>query len=131
MTIFVFDPNDFENRMSLGSTMFLAVVAFLYVVGADLPKVGYLTKMDYCIMFEMVSQIVSIAISVAIRLGGWSDDDNKKVNWIGGLLSMSIYIIGVTITMGIAMIHSAKSKREVSHDEALPAETFISVDVIA
>ena len=130
MTIFVYEPNDFENRMSLGSTMFLAVVAFLYVVGADLPKVGYLTKMDYCIMFEMVSQIVSIAISVAIRLANWNNDVNSKVNWIGAVISMSVYVLGVTLSMGIAMIHSARSKSQVSRDKSLPEETLISVDIV-
>jgi hypothetical protein len=130
MTIFVYDPNDFENRMSLGSTMFLAVVAFLYVVGADLPKVGYLTKMDYCIMFEMVSQMMSIIISVIIRLGGWSDGVNSKINWVGAIICCSTYILGVVLIMGGAMINSANSKMNASKDKSLPAETHIVVDII-
>ena len=45
--IFVMDPiDDFADRINICLTLFLAAVAFLYVVGESLPKVPYLTLLD-------------------------------------------------------------------------------------
>jgi hypothetical protein len=44
---FAMDPiDDFGDRINICLTLFLAAVAFLYVVGENLPKVPYLTLLD-------------------------------------------------------------------------------------
>ena len=45
--VFAMDPvEDFGDRINICLTLFLAAVAFLYVVGESLPKVPYLTLLD-------------------------------------------------------------------------------------
>lgn len=44
--VFVFDPHELSGRTAVTVTLFLAAVAFNFVVSASLPRVSYMTSMD-------------------------------------------------------------------------------------
>eukprot|EP01043_Picozoa_sp_COSAG02_P076560 COSAG02_NODE_16323_length_1093_cov_0.911469_3_plen_69_part_01 len=50
----IFDVDDLANRMSMGTTMFLASFATLYVVGAELPKTHFLTSIDQVVVTTLL-----------------------------------------------------------------------------
>ena len=45
-SVFAQDASDFADRTATALTLFLAAIAFLYVVGETLPKISYLTLLD-------------------------------------------------------------------------------------
>lgn len=129
MMIFAFDPLDFENRMNVGSTMFLAAMAFLYVVSADLPRVGYLTKMDYCIMFEMFAQIVVVVISTVLHLFQFDEDKSFKINAIAASACVGLFVLSEAFILGSGMIQSRFKRNQVSREKSLPEKTYLSADL--
>jgi len=92
MMIFAFDVTDYADRMNASTTMFLAAMAFLYVISAELPKVGYLTKMDYCIMFEMLAQILVMVESVVLFLVEFEADTGSLINTIFAISCIGLYL---------------------------------------
>ena len=51
--LFLLDASD-SNRLAVGATVFLAIVAYLFLVSSDVPKVAYATKLDNFIQFSMI-----------------------------------------------------------------------------
>jgi len=52
---FAMDPTDgFANRMNIVVTLFLSIVAFLFAIADNLPKVPYLTFMDKVITLSFI-----------------------------------------------------------------------------
>lgn len=84
--VFVFNVEDLEGRALTTVTLFLAAVAFNFIISATLPKVSYMTKMDiyllvsYAFIFaSMVQSAVVYAIEkylerhdVAFHMDRWS-----------------------------------------------------------
>ena len=52
-------PDEFADRMSTTLTLFLAAVAFLYVVGEALPKISYLTLLDKAMLVAFAAIFLS------------------------------------------------------------------------
>lgn len=53
-TVFYMPPDNMSDRMSTLLTLFLAGVAFLFVVNDKLPRIPYLTIMDQVIIFSFI-----------------------------------------------------------------------------
>merc|ERR1712196_460301 len=51
-TVFWQPPEQFSNRLSTILTIFLAAVAFLYVIADAMPNLSYLTKMDQLLLLS-------------------------------------------------------------------------------
>ncbi len=64
--IFLIAPADIGNRMAVAITLFLAAVAFAYVVGTLIPRVSYLTLLDKytlgCYMLLFLAPLESLLV---------------------------------------------------------------------
>lgn len=52
LALFALDASD-SNRVGVGSTLFLAIVTYLFLVASEIPKVGYSTRLDTYIQISM------------------------------------------------------------------------------
>eukprot|EP00041_Stephanoeca_diplocostata_P008427 m.125209 g.125209 ORF g.125209 m.125209 type:complete len:293 (+) comp17317_c0_seq11:194-1072(+) len=52
--VFGFSIQEFEQRLNVLITLFLAGVAFQFTVGETIPRVGYMTKLDYYLMITYI-----------------------------------------------------------------------------
>jgi len=118
--IFAFDVTDYADRMNASTTMFLAAMAFLYVISAELPKVGYLTKMDYCIMFEMLAQILVITESVVLFLINFDPDTASTINIIFAVSCIGMYILLEVTILTSGWISASRVRAIVSMDTSQP-----------
>jgi len=89
-TTFWFEPDELGDRAGIVSTYFLAAFAMLYVVGDDLPKTDFLTKIDQIIVLTTLSLAVMGLSSVLIysidKYYNSRDADTVNV-WLGGGLA--------------------------------------------
>jgi hypothetical protein len=71
MATFAIEPSG-SDRITGSITVFLAMVAYLFVVSSDVPKISYNTRLDdyifLCMVIVTIATIYHAAISVACRL---------------------------------------------------------------
>jgi hypothetical protein len=71
MATFAIEPSG-PDRIAGSITVFLAMVAYLFVVSSDVPKISYNTRLDdyvsLCMVLVTIATIYHAAISVACRL---------------------------------------------------------------
>ena len=93
--IFVMDPvEDFADRINICLTLILAAVAFLYVVGEQLPKVPYLTLLDKLLLisfFFIFLGGVETLVAFLVKTHVDGDGDNGKMD--GGNLHENRQVI--------------------------------------
>lgn len=65
-TTFFLDPAAFEERLANNLTLFLSIVAFLFTISSDLPKVPYLTFMDKVITGNFLFLFFSVMENYAV-----------------------------------------------------------------
>jgi len=51
LSVFACDPLEAPNRASISIMLFLTAIAFHFAIGGDMPKVPYLTRLDYYLLF--------------------------------------------------------------------------------
>jgi hypothetical protein len=51
---FILDIDEIDNRANLVTTLFLTMVTFKFVIYEDLPRVAYLTTLDYYILQQFL-----------------------------------------------------------------------------
>ena len=66
--VYLFEPSDLSSRTSTTLTLFLAAVAFVFVVNDGLPKVPYLTIMDKFTLAAFLAVFSSGAESAFISI---------------------------------------------------------------
>jgi len=72
-TQYTLDPGDFGTRMSIMLTLFLAAVAFMFVIGDSLPKIPYLTCMDKFLFSNFMSLfVICIEDAIVNYLSTWN-----------------------------------------------------------
>lgn len=131
VVILAFPIEDYENRMNLGATMFLSSMAFLYVVGDSIPRVAYLTKMDYCIMAELFTQIVVVFVSVFFQVwlpeGAAESEDEKTMmqydlcrwcNMTTAFVVTGLFIAVNAIVVGLGQYKRLESFKHPPHQQA-------------
>ena len=70
---FVINRDDVADRLSVSVTLMLAAVAFRFVVSTMLPKVSYLTIMDYYLLIGFVALIILIFENAFAGFAGLDD----------------------------------------------------------
>ena len=65
---FVIPREDIADRLSVTVTLMLAAVAFRFIVSTMLPKVSYLTIMDYYLLVGFVALILMIAENAIVGI---------------------------------------------------------------
>ena len=67
-TVFWIDPKQAGTQISIAMTAMLTLIAFRFAMGASLPKISYLTRMDFFILISTILVFVSL-IEVIITSG--------------------------------------------------------------
>ncbi|MDA9715783.1 hypothetical protein N9V00_01785 [Bacteroidota bacterium] len=50
MSVFFISPSQIESRLTVSVVCFLALITYTYIADSDLPKLGYMSVMDYMIL---------------------------------------------------------------------------------
>jgi hypothetical protein len=58
--VFWIDPKESGSQISVAITAMLTLIAYRFAVGADLPKVSYLTRLDYFILGATILVFASL-----------------------------------------------------------------------
>jgi cadmium resistance protein CadD (predicted permease) len=58
--VFWIDPNESGIQISVAITTMLTLIAYRFAVGADLPKVSYLTRLDFFILAATILVFASL-----------------------------------------------------------------------
>ena len=100
-SVFAQPPADFADRVSTALTLFLAAVAFLYVVGESLPKISYLTLLDKCMLiafaFVFLSGAESFVVFVLDKRGS-TEAAGAIDYWMSVLLPALYLALNVALT---------------------------------
>jgi len=86
LTVFAIDPLSLVDRVNIVFTLFLATVAFQFVLGASIPMVAYTTALDkfvfaaYAHLFYLAVETVSLNLSVS------TSDQGAAVDKVAGIV---------------------------------------------
>lgn len=64
--VFWINPKELESRITTSIVCFLALVAYNFVIDNEIPKLGYLTYMDWIIMISYIFCALPTAISISL-----------------------------------------------------------------
>merc|ERR1719384_99722 len=95
---FVIPRSDIADRLSVTVTLMLAAVAFRFIVSTMLPKVSYLTVMDYYLLLGFLALILMIAenaIAGIPSLDKFGDDIDLWCALIFGVMWVTTHIIAL------------------------------------
>ena len=105
--VFWLPPEDISARMDISLTLFLASVAFLFVVSDKLPKVDFLTSLDKIILFSFGLLFLS-ALESFVAFVSPSDTAND-IDWYCRFVFPAVFVfVGSSLVM-IAVKHSRAS----------------------
>lgn len=112
----IFAVDDLANRMSMGTTMFLASFATLYVVGAELPKTHFLTSIDQVVVATLLFLALMAAnswVCYSIAESGLRDTA-EAINWVVLFACPVVYVAVVLMAFLPAIERKGKALRQVS-----------------
>merc|ERR1711933_88038 len=69
---------DVADRLSISVTLMLTAVAFKYVITEQLPKVNYLTVMDYYLLEGFIMLTLLIAENAFVGIESWKPIETEK-----------------------------------------------------
>jgi len=120
----VVDVGGLSERNNLAATMFLAAAALMYVVSAELPKVSYLTTMDYFVNFNLGIQF-AIAVTSWITtsvFGTISNGTASTVNLIAFVTLLVAALASSVVLMLVPALRELEQKRTNSWPPSLGRE---------
>ena len=93
--VFWINPKNANPRVSVSVTAMLTLIAYRFAVSASLPKIGYLTRMDWFILGSSVLVFVSL---LEVVLTSWQADNGRiesacRTNRIMRLLAPVVFAI--------------------------------------
>ena len=63
-SVFWINPKELESRITTSSVCFLALVAYNFVIDTEIPKLGYMTFMDWIIMISYIFCALPTLLSI-------------------------------------------------------------------
>jgi len=94
-------PRDLESRLTITIVCLLSLIAYNFVIDADLPKLEYLTVMDYIILVSYVYATIPTFLSIINN--NYINTTNKRIIYFNnitkkfGLLSYIAFVIFILI----------------------------------
>ena len=97
--VFWIHPKELESRVTTSIVCFLALVAYNFVIDSEIPKLGYLTFMDWIILLSYIFCALPTAISITLNRHIKSKkydviEMNNYIKYLGPILYLSLLIIG-------------------------------------
>ena len=118
-SVFWTSAKELESRLTVTIVCFLSLIAYNYVIDDELPKLAYLTLMDYIILCSYIfAAIPSILSIIAHRNYQSSGNEFIKLDrwtrFAGPLLFLIIVYILVVIITNNNIDHSGNLLRNIS-----------------
>lgn len=93
-SVFWSAPNQLESRLTVTIVCFLSLIAYNYVIDDELPKLSYLTLMDYIILVSYIFAGVPTILSIIVhRLYLNSDSTVSNIDKFSRFLGPVLYLI--------------------------------------
>ena len=93
-SVFWIGPKELESRITTSIVCFLALVAYNFVIDNEIPKLGYLTFMDWVIMISYIFCALPTAISIFLYQLNTKKYDvlelNNYIRFIGLILYFAL-----------------------------------------
>ncbi len=100
-SILFIEPKQLESRLTVSIVCFLTLIAYNFVIDEDLPKLGYLTLIDYIVL---ISYLYS-AIPTLISIFEYKVKDNSKLSIYNNkikIVGVGSYILLIFISLSIS-----------------------------
>jgi hypothetical protein len=108
--VFFLDPLALDSRLSIGVTLFLAAVAFNFVIAEEIPRVSHSTHVSKYFLVTYTSLMLSIVENVIafILANNASTDSAKILDWV----FLAAYgAVVVTYSVVLVIIGTLKGKK--------------------
>lgn len=102
--VFWIHPKELESRITTSIVCFLALVAYNFVIDSELPKLGYLTFMDWIIMVSYIFCAMPTAISISLYGLREQNIDIVSINNVARYLGPIFYFLILSI-IGLIMLY--------------------------
>jgi hypothetical protein len=82
--VFWIDPKESGTQISVAITTMLTLIAYRFAVGSDLPKVSYLSRLDYFILgatFLVFASLIQVVVTSTYAKGGKLDRARSIDQW--------------------------------------------------
>ncbi len=109
LSVLFINPIQLESRLTASVVCFLALIAYTYIIDNDVPKLSYLTIMDYAILISYFFAAVPIIQSIATHsISENSQDRSIKFNNNSKLVIPILYALSI-IVMSFMIISASEN----------------------
>ena len=102
-SVFWLNPKYLIGRLTVGVVCLLSLIAYNFVVDKDIPKLGYLTIMDYIILVSYLVSGISTVQSIFINVTENNIGKARKIdNYFKVFIPLS-YIVSISLVVIIGL----------------------------
>ena len=94
-------PSQLESRLTVSIVCFLTLIAFNFVIDENLPKLGYLTLIDYFILWSYIFSALPTLISIIEYKISDNEILSKKINNLIKFIGIPSYLVIIYILFNI------------------------------
>ena len=99
--VFWIDPTQSGTQISVSVTSMLTLIAYLFMVGNSLPRISYLSRLDYFVLGALILvflSLIEVVITSTLASSG-RIEKARKIDWhsryIFPLLTIGIALMGI------------------------------------
>lgn len=98
LSVLFINPKQLESRLTVSVVCFLALIAYTYIIDKDVPKLTYLTVMDYVILISYFFASIPLIQSIAVNsLSEINLENSIKFNQRSKIVIPIFYILSITL----------------------------------
>lgn len=97
--VFWIDPKESGTQISVAITSMLTLIAYRFAIGANLPHLSYLTRLDTCILLSTMlvfSCLVEAVVATTLAKSGRYESALKIDLWCRILFPVTLFIVTYT-----------------------------------
>ena len=96
--VFWIDPMDSGTQISVAITTMLTLIAYRFAIDVDLPKISYLTRLDYFILISTIlvyASLIEVIVTSAFAKGDRLSQARRIDRWMRLLFPSVFFIVAV------------------------------------
>ena len=96
--VFWIDPKESSTQISVAITSMLTLIAYRFAVGVDIPKISYLTRLDFFILGGTVlvfTSLIEVVVTSTYAKIGHVDRAQRIDNWARILFPVAFVVLAV------------------------------------